>query len=200
MTKILNRLVGTFTLLFVLCPIAALAAPAQVIIIRHGEKPSQGNELNKQGWQRARALVDVFKNNAQFNSYGPAVAIYAQKPKDSQGSVRSIQTVTPLAQSLGLAVDSFFLRTQQVQLANDILHDHRYDGRMVVICWEHKAIPGIVEAFGYLDGPSEWDGDDVYDRAWVLNFSGDQVVSFADLPEQALPGDSTRQGLQQGSP
>lgn len=195
MTNRLNRLVGTFALLFVLCPMAALAAPAQVIIIRHGEKPARGNELNKQGWQRARALVDVFKNNPQFNSFGPAVAIYAQKPKDSQGSLRPIQTVTPLAQSLGLTVDSYFLRTQQEQLANDILHDHRYDDRMLVICWEHNAIPGIVAAFGYMDGPSQWDGDDVYDRAWVLNFSGDQVVSFANLPEQALPGDSTRQGV-----
>ena len=195
MTKILSRLVGTFALLVVFCPIAALAAPARVIIIRHGEKPSRGNELNKQGWQRARALVDVFKNNAQFNSVGPAVAIYAQKPKDSQGSLRPIQTVTPLAQSLGLTINSDFLRMQQEQLANDILHDHRYDGRMLVICWEHNAIPGIVEAFGYMDGPSEWDGDDVYDRAWVLNFSGDEVVSFADLPQQALPGDSTFQGV-----
>ncbi|MCX6109928.1 MAG: histidine phosphatase family protein [Proteobacteria bacterium] len=195
MTKMLNRLVGTFALLFTVCPIAALAAPAQVIIIRHGEKPPRGNELNKQGWQRARALVDVFKSNAQFNSFGPAVAIYAQKPKDSQGSLRSIQTVTPLAQSLGLTIDSFFLRAQQQQLANDILHDHRYDGRMVVICWEHNAIPRIVEAFGYLDGPSNWDGDDVYDRAWVLSFSGEEVVSFADVPQQALPGDSTRQGV-----
>lgn len=39
-----------------------LAAPAEIILIRHGEK-SGGSELNERGWQRARELVEFFKKD-----------------------------------------------------------------------------------------------------------------------------------------
>ena len=42
---------------------SALATPAEIIILRHGEKPTYGNDLNKQGKERARELVDFFKKD-----------------------------------------------------------------------------------------------------------------------------------------
>ena len=58
----------------------ASAMPAQVVIIRHGEKPAEGNGLNARGFQRAAALPQFFQNNPTVTAFGPAAAIYAMKP------------------------------------------------------------------------------------------------------------------------
>jgi len=39
------------------------ADPAQVILIRHAEKPEQGHDLSLPGRQRAAALVPYFREN-----------------------------------------------------------------------------------------------------------------------------------------
>lgn len=178
---------------------ASFAAPAQVILIRHGEKPAHGSGLNEQGFARAAALVKYFRTNQAVTEYGTPAAIYAMKPPRPGGSVRPIQTVTPLATALSLPVISDYLREDVSDLANAILSDKAYDGKMVLICWEHNAIPEIVSAFaeaaGTEDGvaaalPSSWDGS-AFDRTWILDFSPDgKVASFRDLPQRLLPGDS----------
>ena len=167
----------------------AFAAPSQVIIIRHGEKPDTGNELNERGWQRANALVGFFQQNSSVTQHGAPAAIYAMAPKGASGSLRPIQTVTPLAQSLGLTINSNYTKKQLLQLVSDILADPSYEGRTVLICWEHKVIPELVRDFGWDLAPQEWPGG-VFDRAWLLSFSGERVVSFLDIPEHVLPGDS----------
>ena len=177
----------------------AAAAPAQIILIRHGEKPAHGNQLDEQGFARARALVGYFKANPAVTAYGTPVAIYAMKPKGPNGSVRPIQTVTPLAEALNLPVISDFLKDDATGLVTAILGNKAYDGKMVLICWEHNAIPDIVSALasaaGTADGvqdalPGSWDGD-AFDRTWILDFSPDgKIVSFRDLPQRLLPGDS----------
>jgi len=167
---------------------SALAAPAQVIVIRHGEKPDSGPDLDEQGYARAQALVGFFENNIAVNQF-PIAAIYAMDPKDEDGSQRPIETVTPLANALHLAIDHDYKRKQIPQMASDILGNSAYDGKTVVICWEHHAIPDIVDAFGWTSAPQKWKGSS-FDRAWVLTFTGDKVTAFADVPERVLPGDT----------
>jgi hypothetical protein len=179
-----------FLLALLFCAQAALAAPSQVILIRHGEKPAEGNELNERGWQRARALVNYFKTDPGVTRFGPPVAIFAMAPKDEDGSLRPIQTVTPLAESLGLTINSGYKKKQIQKMVDAVMSNPRYEGKMVLICWEHKVIPEIAQAFGASTAPSEWPGGDVYDRTWVLSFAGGKVLSFADLPQHLLPGDS----------
>src|SRR6476659_2168979 len=86
----------------------AFSEPAQVIIIRHGEKPDpEGAELSLKGRERAAALVPYFLGDSDVLEFGPPVAIYAQaqNEKKKESSVRSIQTVTPLAEALHLEVN-----------------------------------------------------------------------------------------------
>ena len=179
---------------------AASAAPAQLIFIRHGEKPAQGNELNAQGFARANALVNYFKTNADVLDYGTPAAIYAMKPSGPTGSVRPIQTVTPLAKALGLPVISDFLKDDSNDLVNAVLNNKAYDGKMVLICWEHNAIPDIVSAFASATNtssavsaslPTGWDGS-AFDRTWILNLSDGKIISFQDLPQHLMPGDSPK--------
>jgi len=172
-------------------PSSAPAAPAQVILIRHAEKPASGNELNTQGFQRAKALVGFFENTPSMTRYGTPVAIYAMAPKDQTGSVRPIQTVTPLADSLGLKINTAYKKDELTLLIGEILNTGAYDGKMVLVCWEHNMIPKIVKGFGWDGAPQSWDGS-VFDRAWVLNFTDGAVVSFEDIPQRLLPGDSAQ--------
>ncbi len=162
--------------------------PAQIVVIRHGEKPATGGELSAQGVQRAQSLPRFFKTNPEVMRFGAPVAIYAFKPAVAGGSVRAIQTVTPLAKQLGLSIHQDYIRDDYAKMVEEIKSTHAYDGHMVLICWEHKVITDIVAAFGATG--HDWPGGDVYDRAWVLDFNGDQLIQFKDLPESLLPGDS----------
>ena len=177
---------------------SAFAAPAQVIIIRHGEKPPQGSELNEQGFQRAKALVKFFQTDPSVTRYGTPAAIYAMAPKNAGGSVRAIQTVMPLANALKLILNKDYTRDQTAELVKAIMENPEYEGRMVLVCWEHKVIVEIaaaLAAYGNSDPavqdalPSSWAGQ-VFDRAWVLNLTEGKVTSFQDIPQHILPGDS----------
>jgi len=103
--------------------------------------------------------------------------------------VRPIQTVTPLAQRLDLPVLHPYLRDDTGRLAEEILGTPAYDGKLVLICWEHNAIPQMLKAFGWNSGPEAWPGD-AFDRVWILDFKDGKPVSFRDIPQKLLPGDS----------
>lgn len=181
-----------WALLLLTCVTQSLfAAPARVVIMRHAEKPIAGNELNEQGFRRAEALVDFFKTSPEMSKYGAPAAVYAMAPKGEDGTLRPIQTVTPLARSLGLEVKKAYNKKHVADLVAEIMRDPAYEGHTVVVCWAHDGIPDIVEAFGWRGGPDKWPGP-VFDRAWVIDFSGDRAVAFTDVPEHLLPGDSDR--------
>ena len=174
----------------------AFAAPAQIILIRHGEKPETGAELNAQGFKRAAALVKFFKNAPAVTRYGTPAAIYAAAPKNEDSSVRSIQTVTPLAKALGIKINAGFTRGQTNKLARDIMENPAYDGRMVLVCWQHTNLVRLAQAladYNYSQKaaiPQVWP-DGAFDRVWVLDLSKKgKVVLFQDLPQHLLPGDS----------
>lgn len=175
----------------------AFAAPAQVILIRHGEKPENGGQLNPQGFKRAEALVKFFKSEPAVLRYGTPIAIYAAGPKNEDSSVRSIQTVTPLARALNLQIDSRFTRGQTHKIVADLMENPAYEGRMVLICWQHKNLVEIALNLAEYNNSTQaaipllWP-DETFDRAWILDLSDGKVTSFKNLPQRLLPGDSLK--------
>lgn len=173
----------------------AFAAPAQIILIRHAEKPEQGAELNAQGLKRAEALVDFFRSEPAVTRYGTPAAIYAAAPKNEDSSVRSIQTVAPLARALGLRIDTRFTRGQTRKLVKAIMENPAYDGRMVLVCWQHTNLVTIAQELAEYNSspritiPTTWP-DGSFDRVWVLDLAKGKVTAFKDLPQRLLPGDS----------
>lgn len=172
----------------------AFAAPAQVIFIRHAEKPADGPALSAQGFKRADALVKYFTANPAVTRYGTPVAIYAAAPKNEDSSIRSIQTVTPLAGAIGVRVDASFTRGQTGKLVRAIMENPAYDGRLVLVCWQHeRLVDAAVELAGYNNSsvsvPLVWD-DGAFDRVWILDLKNGKVISFKDIPQRLLPGDS----------
>ncbi len=171
-----------FTLLFAfLFSFGAWAMPAQVILIRHGEEPKgkEGNVLSQKGWQRAFALPQIFETYPDLDR---PVALFAAKPKDKHGSVRSIQTLTPLSQKLQLPIQIIWESDEWKMMVQQIQKDPAFDGRTVMICWSHDQIKDIAEEFG-ASHLKDWDGDK-YSRIWLLTFDKGQFQKFEDRPQK----------------
>jgi broad specificity phosphatase PhoE len=169
------------------------------MIIRHGEKPdgsaegvdAQGKKddssLTEVGWARARALVGLFDPTQGDLRAGLArpTAIYAAGVTDDAEGQRTRETVTPLADALGIPVNIDFGRGDEKKLAKEAA------GRTgaTLIAWQHGGIPEIVDAFPRVSPkpPDEWP-DDRFDVVWTLTRTTDGW-RFAQLPELVLPQD-----------
>ncbi len=163
--------------------------PAQVLLIRHGEKPPQGNELNEQGWKRAEALPNLFKTRDEFMKYGTPVALFAQKPF-ADGSLRALQTLLYVSREFQIQTQTPYLRDETTALVQLIKSDRSLDGRMIVICWQHEALKDIAKAFGATKLPA-WPAKQ-FDRVWSLSFASDgQLNQFENLPQRLLPTDDS---------
>jgi hypothetical protein len=166
---------------------SAHAAPAQVLIIRHAEKPASGDDLSPAGFARARELVQYFERTPAVTQFGTPVAIYAMGFENGT-SRRAVETVTPLAQALRLPVRSQYLKDQVAPLVREIMSTPAYAGRTVLICWEHNVIPQIAQEFGVRNAPGSWSEDDYWD-VWRLVFTGNMVSHFDVFSQHLMPGD-----------
>ena len=173
------------------CGSHATAAPAQIIFLRHAEKPPVGPELDDRGRERAAALAQLFLHDPRVLEHGPAVAIFAMRPAKTGGSVRAIHTMEPTARALGLPLNAQFARDEISALVRAIAATRAYEGKTVIVCWEHEVIPEILKAFGWKKGPTHW-SDKIFDRLWMLDFENGKPMRLRDLPQKLLPGDKSK--------
>ncbi len=175
-------------LLAILLSGTATAMPAQILLLRHAEKPDQGDELSAKGWARAKALPKLFYERPEFQAYGLPVALYGMgRESPSNGSVRSMQTLQFVSTDLHLPVISDFVKGDERELVSAIRSNRELDGHLVVICWEHKMLTEIA-SYLHVD-PLPYYPSEKFDRAWLLTMNGERTPSFQDLPELLLPGD-----------
>ncbi|RYP10540.1 hypothetical protein DL764_000593 [Monosporascus ibericus] len=147
----------------------ALAKPT-IYLIRHGEKPKDGNGLNKEGEQRAQCLRTVFGAGSEYN----ITHIMAQTPKSNGKRKRPYDTVKPLADDLGLTVDISCDRDDSKCVA-DLVNGYTADGN-ILICWKHgemKTVAKRLGAKGVKDYP-----DDRFDLIWTLPYDYKEIVSI----------------------
>ena len=179
----------SIVLAFTFSTATLFAMPAQILLIRHGEKPAQGNQLSKRGWERSQALPFLFTNRTEFTSYGIPVALYAMAPEKQGGSIRAIQTLKYVSEIFKLPIETSFTRDEVKEVVDNINSNRLFDGKTIVLCWEHKVLVDMAHALG-VSKKLIWPKAQ-FDRVWVLDFSpnGD-FVSFKDLPQKLLPNDS----------
>ncbi len=171
-------------LALLVCSAVASAMPSKVILIRHGEEPlgkNEGTELSNIGWQRAQALPHLFGNAGITD-------LIALKPHKKKGSIRSIQTLQPLSNTLGIEIQIPFTRDQVSDLVYMLSHDHHYDGKVVLIAWQHETLADIAHQLGASQAPHMW--GKYFDRYWVLEFKNAKFKSFKNLPQRLLVNDS----------
>ena len=172
----------------------AQAMPAQVIIIRHADKFEDRHKINlsPRGLIRAKALSQFFQADPRVLEFGRPAAIIAMSPSAEHRSVRSLETVAPLAQDLGLKVINRFTYGQPVAMVNWLKAQREFDGKTVLIAWQHIEIAKIAQALGVTAlRPRLWPHE-TYDRFYLLDFSPQdgRLTSFRNLPQRLLFGDS----------
>jgi broad specificity phosphatase PhoE len=175
---------------------------ATVLLIRHAEKPTPDDavkgvdeagspdphELSVLGWQRAGALAALLGNKAAVQRLGlePPRHLFAPRPTEDKPSERSMHTLQPLADALGLSIHLDFAVGQEDALAQRVagLND------CVLIAWQHEGLVKIaLELAGKKQAvPDSWPTDR-YDLIWL--FKGDPAngMIFRQLPQRLLAGD-----------
>jgi hypothetical protein len=184
-----------------------MSRPTKIMLIRHAERPAKVgapygtnpngdrdvNSLSTVGWQRAGALVTLFdpaKRSPRDSRLGVPTNLFATDIGHGSESKREQQTIKPLASKLGLALDAKYLKQDHEQVANDVLSSNG----VVLICWDHKFIPAV--ANGILGNtttvPQKWKRKR-FDLVWVFGWEPSTAsYSFTQVPQELLPGDSTK--------
>ena len=118
----------------------------------------------------------------------------------SKNSNRPAQTITPVAQALGLKIHAKHPVNDYAAVASDILKKHA--GEIVLICWHHGKIPALALALGVprqqviqaLGGATKWPGS-VFDWVWSIDWkSGSANLTVAN--QQLLYGDAAKPNTQ----
>ena len=145
--------------------------PAQIILIRHADKPADSKDphLSPAGVQRAERLVSFIATDRAMTRFGLPVAVFATRTTKDGNGQRTQETVAPLAKVLELPVQTPFLGKEYAALAQLILADSAYAGKTVLICWNHEEIPQLAGALGVTAAPAKWK-DSWYDRVYVISY------------------------------
>lgn len=168
----------------------------------HADKES----LIVRGWQRAGALVALFdpaKGPLQNAMLAVPNIIYASNPeresaaaddgdKEGSKSKRPLQTITPLADRLGMKPNVTFVKGEEKQMVESVLTEHG----VVLICWQHERICKIAEHFVGSKPPptpipTDWPGDR-FDIVWVFTPPATSLTlwGFVQVPQRLLTGDT----------
>lgn len=168
-------------------------APGQVLIIRHGEKPGDPSiesaadspDLSTQGCERAASLAIYVPA-----TFGKPDFLFATQA--SKNSNRPVETITPLAQVLGLTIDDKHADDDYRAVATDVLTHPKYAGKLVLICWHHGKIPELATALGGVPPTTHWKSD-VFDRVWKIDYPDAGATTglpVADIPQMLMYGDT----------
>jgi hypothetical protein len=172
--------------------VSVRAQPAQILLLRHGEKPDDkaAVHLSVRGEDRAEALAKLFGLRSSWTSNAPVAALFASRVTRHDHSHRTGETLGPLSHALGLPIQTPFDSDDYRPLARQILANRSYQGKTVVICWTHHNMAELASALGVHPQPEPWK-EKVFDRFWQLRFAEGRV-KWREVPERLLPGDSKR--------
>ena len=150
---------------------AAVAQPAQIILLRHAEKPANPEDphLSPAGVKRAERLVTFIMTDRAMSRFGLPVAVFATQSTKHDNGQRTQETVAPLATALKLPVQTPFLSKDYAALATQILANPAYAGKSVLICWNHDEIPKLAAALGVKPRPPKTKNS-VFDKVYVISY------------------------------
>ncbi|PWT87268.1 MAG: hypothetical protein C5B55_15055 [Blastocatellia bacterium] len=177
----------------------------KIMLLRHAEKPAKDNvpygvtlsgersseSLQVRGWQRAGALANLLTSlNGSFpyKHLARPHFIFASKPLRRKGSRRPIETIIPLAEKLGITINSSYPRYD----FDGMVEEAFFCKGVVLICWQREYIPKIAEHI--LDhrnlAPLKWP-EERFDVIWVFDLDRSSGrYKFKQVPQRLMLGDS----------
>jgi hypothetical protein len=179
-------------------------APLNIVITRHGEKPSDSGKphginsegehdphsLSVRGWTRAGALAGLFGllPQPQYPGVPTPSRIYATEPSHDAHSTREFDTAHPTASKLNVKVNSSFKHGQENLLANELLSENS----PALVVWHHGSIPDLMKHMDIGNAhevPAAWP-EDRFDLLWVLSRSNSsEPFTWSAVNQGLLEGD-----------
>ena len=159
----------------------SLYRPAQIILLRHAEKPPLGPELNEKGFKRAQLLPTFFISHPTLIEFGDPAVIIAAIPDRIGGSIRSIQTVIPLANHYQLEINETFPKASEATLVSAIFSNPKWHNKTIVVCWNRQGLPLLSKLLG-ANAPSNWDKNG-FDKFWVIRYIENHVPLFFEFQQ-----------------
>jgi hypothetical protein len=158
--------------------------PAQIILIRHAEKPvdQEDPHLSPAGVRRATRLVSFITTDPIMTRFGAPAAVFATRTTKRGNGQRTQETVAPLARALNLQVRTPFVGKDYAKLAKRILANPAFGGKSLLICWNREEIPQLAAALGVTPAPSAWN-EAVFDRVYVITYrAGKATLATSRYP------------------
>jgi hypothetical protein len=135
----------------------------RVVLIRHAEKPDNGENLSCKGLNRSLALPGVLYPRFGLPDFTYVAAIRAGS---SANHARMLETVVPFAVKYGLTISDKYDEDDVAGLAKDVL---KKEGTVLIV-WDHSRLESVARALGVVDNTLTWSTDD-YDGIWVITYS-----------------------------
>ena len=142
-----------------------------VVIIRHGEKPKDGDNLSCQGQNRALQLAAVLHAKLNIPGY---IYVPALKSDDSTKHSRMFQTISPFAIKYNVQINSKYSADENEKIAKSVF---KKTGTVLMV-WEHSAIQQLANTLG-VDNPPEWDDAD-FDGMWMISYHDGKATLTMD--------------------
>lgn len=162
-----------------------------LVFIRHGEKPdNESGQLTCKGLNRSLALPDVL-----INQFGEPDALFAAAPKQSKlgHSLRSLQTLSPLAIKMSLPIHLNYHAKEIKKLCEDLL-SQQYKNSVIFIAWEHDNLVKVARDIMKKEGGDpklipKWKSSD-FDSIYILKIirEGDKKNVIFEQRQQGLNG------------
>ena len=143
----------------------------KVVIIRHGEKPADGDNLSCQGQNRALLLANVLHQKIKVPDYTYVPALKTDKATTHS---RMFQTVTPFAVKYNLTINSKYGGNDFAALSKSVF---KKTGTVLMV-WNHSEIPELAKALG-VNSPPDWAQAD-FDSIWMITYAGGKAQLAQD--------------------
>lgn len=144
----------------------------KVVIIRHAEKPDNGDNLSCKGFNRSLQLPAVLY--AKYKIPDKIFVPFVDNGK-SANQLRMLQTITPFAVKYNVNINSKYDVDDVKDLAATILKSNGY----VLVVWEHTKIDNLAKALGADAKGMKWSNDD-FDSIWIITFTNGKAVLSTD--------------------
>ena len=184
---------------------SALAVPSKIIILRHGEKASS-TALCSVGISRSLALVQEYLGKgAKKSLFGApqtpaaflAITLHSLELASPAAASWNAPVVTYSVVPLPGANETDDLDARTIQAANDVLNNPAWNGKIVVMVWEHKHIANKTLAksgnvtlrqllnLDKLTGKDHvhetWEGSN-YDYFWIVEYPANSTTPSSFTP------------------
>jgi hypothetical protein len=143
-----------------------LSDDQKIVLMRHAEKPQDGDNLSCQGLNRSLALPKVLNEIIGIPDH-----IYIPSIKNDQSTkhVRMLQTITPFAVQYNLKINSEYNEDEIKKVLKEIKNKQG----TILIVWSHTELPDFAKEIG-IKKSMKWEKND-FDSLWVIQNNGQKT-------------------------